>query len=35
MGKSKKALESYRKAIEKTDDPLMQMMVKSRIAALS
>ena len=35
MGKHKKALESYRKAVEKTGDPLMQMMVKSRIAALN
>ena len=35
MGKQKEALEFYRKAVEKTNDPLMQMMVKSRIAALS
>lgn len=35
MGKQKKALEFYRNAVEKTDDPLMQMMVKSRIAALN
>jgi len=35
MGKQKEALKFYRKAVEKTNDPLMQMMVKSRIAALS
>ena len=35
MGKQKEALGFYRKAVEKTNDPLMQMMVKSRIAALS
>ncbi|MEA3486707.1 MAG: tetratricopeptide repeat protein [Thermodesulfobacteriota bacterium] len=35
MGEQKKALEFYHKAVEKTDDPLMEMMAKSRIAALS
>ncbi|MBW2631784.1 MAG: tetratricopeptide repeat protein [Deltaproteobacteria bacterium] len=35
MGEQKNALEFYRKAVEKTSDPLMEMMVKSRIAALN
>ena len=35
MGRQKEALEFYRKTIEKTNDPLMEMLMKSRIAALS
>ena len=35
MSKQKEALEFYRKAAEKTNDPLMKMMVESRIAALN
>jgi len=35
MGEQKNALEFYRKAVEKTGDPLLEMMVKSRIAALN
>ncbi|MBW2599224.1 MAG: tetratricopeptide repeat protein [Deltaproteobacteria bacterium] len=35
MGRQKEALEFYRKTAQKTNDPLMEMLVKSRIAALS
>ncbi len=34
MGEQKNALEYYRKAVETAGDPLMQMMVKNRIAVL-
>jgi len=33
-GKQDKALEYYRKAVEKAGDPLMEMMMKNRIAVL-
>lgn len=35
MGRQKEALEFYRKTAQKTNDPLMEMLMKSRIAALS
>ncbi|MEA1971431.1 MAG: tetratricopeptide repeat protein [Thermodesulfobacteriota bacterium] len=35
MSEQKKALEFYRKSAEKASDPLMKMMVESRIATLS
>jgi tetratricopeptide (TPR) repeat protein len=35
MGKQQEALELYRKTVETINDPLMEMLVKSRIAALS
>ena len=35
MSKPKEALDFYRKAEEKASDPLMKMLVKSRISALS
>lgn len=35
MGKQKEALEFYQKTVEEINDPLMEMLVKSRIVALS
>ncbi len=35
MGKQNEALEFYRKAVENSNDPLIEMLMKSRIAALS
>ncbi|HOO90093.1 MAG TPA: tetratricopeptide repeat protein [Syntrophales bacterium] len=35
MGKQKEALELYQKTVEEINDPLMEMLIKSRIVALS